>query len=603
MSESSDLTSTNLVDLLRSARRLYGAGRWAEAEAACRHVLARDPSDADALHLLGALALRAGNTGRAYGLIGHAVRRRPSFPEALNNLGVALEALGRPADAAAAYREALRLDPAYDLAYGNLGNALRALGQLDAAADAYATAAARRPADPAPRLALAVVCQERGRLAEAIEHYRQRADLEPDSPAAGSDLLFALLHDPAQTPQSLFDAHRAWAERHERPLLAAHTPHENDRDPARRPLRVGYVSPDFREHTVARFIEPVLAHHDPEQVIAVCYSDVARPDAMTARIRSAVPEWRDTAGISDEQLAALIRQDRIDVLVDLTGHMGGNRLCVFARRPAPVQVAYMGYPHSTGLTSMGWRLTDAASDPPELGGEQLNTERLFRLGGGCAFAYRPTDAPDVSKLPALRNGLVTLGMLNRMAKVTPQCVRLWARVLSAVPNARLLVLAAGGEANAAVRRLFESNGVAPGRLRLAPTGPRRQYLRLADEVDVLLDPFPYAGMTTTCDFLWQGVPTVTLARGASAGRAGASLLSAVGLVQCIAETEGRYVEAAVSLASDLPALAALRSSLREQMAHSPLRDERSLAGRMEAAYRQMWRAWCESDEPSREPVV
>ena len=548
---------------LRSAQRLHQSGRLDEAEVIYRSVIVRDPDrpDPDALHLLGVVALQRGEAERAYGLIGHAVRARPRFPEALNNLGVVLEVLDRLGEAEAAYREAVRLKADYIEAHNNLGNVLRRRGELRGADEAYGAALRLRPKDPAAHRGLAATCHDRGDPAAAVAHYRCWSALQPDNPGAASDLLYALLHDPAQTPASRFAEHRRWSAAFEGPLRATWHPHANDRDPDR-PLRVGYASSDFREHPTARFVEPVLANHDRGRFVAVCYSDARRADAVTNRLRTLAADWRDTAGMPDEHLAAQIHRDGIDVLVDLTGHMAGNRLAVFARRPAPVQATWL-YPHSTGLETMGWRITDELADPPEVT-EAFHTESVLRLDG-CAVCYRPTEAPDVNDLPAANGGRVTFGMLNRMAKVNPQAIRLLARVLAAVPGSMLLVLAAGGERNGAVRCLFESEGIAPNRLRLAPTGPRPQYLALAHQVDINLDPFPYAGMTTTCDLLWMGVPTVTLAQGGSAGRAGASVLSAAGLPHLIADTPNEYVRIAASLAAARPALAALRAGLRQRI--------------------------------------
>ena len=566
------------------------AGRWADATAACRRVLAADPTRADALRLLGVSALKLGHLDEAVDALRRALHLRPADAEAYNNLGVALEGRGQFTKAENAYKAALRINPRYVEALNNLGHLLRKADRPWEAADAYRAALGLRPADATAHVGLAAAYLALGRLADALAHYRRRADLQPDSPVAHSDLLFWLLHGPDVSPDALFDEHRRWAGRHERPLAGSVPSHENDSDPER-VLRVGYVSPDFREHTMPRFVEPVVANHDPAQVRYVCYSDVRWPDAVTQRMRAMAPEWRDTAGLGDEALAKLVRHDRIDVLVDVTGHMGGGRLGTFARRPAPVQAAYMGYPHTTGLEAMAWRITDAVSDPPGLT-EAFHTEKLLRLDG-CAWCYRPTGSPDVSDLPALSNGgRVTFGMLNRMAKVNPPAVRLWARVLAAVPGSALLALASGGEGNKPVRELFESEGIAPDRLRLAPTGPRPQYLALAHQVDIHLDPFPYAGMTTTCDLLWMGVPTVTLAQGGPAGRAGASVLAAAGLPHLTADTPDAYVRIAAALAADLPALSALRAGLRQQVERSPLRDERGTAAKLEAAYRHMWRQWC-----------
>jgi predicted O-linked N-acetylglucosamine transferase (SPINDLY family) len=280
------------------------------------------------------------------------------------------------------------------------------MGRLDEAVEAYESAVALAPNEPVLRAALADTLSDQARLPEAIVQFRKRAELMPDSPAAGSAVLFTLLHDPDVSPEALFEEHRLWCRR-----LACHTRGSEDagRKPAAQsrqeaggtpaPQRIGYVSPDLRDHTVARFFEPVLANHDPRRVTSVCYSDVRRPDAVTDRLRAAATEWRDTADLDDDALAELIRRDRIDVLVDLTGHLAGNRLGVFARRPAPVQASYIAYPHSTGLGAIDWRITDAASDPPGVA-ERHHVERLIRLDG-CAWCYRPDDdSPDPTEPPA-----------------------------------------------------------------------------------------------------------------------------------------------------------------------------------------------------------
>jgi predicted O-linked N-acetylglucosamine transferase (SPINDLY family) len=410
-----------------------------EAEAACRRVLSRRPSDPDALQLLGVLALHAGRLDEAVDALRRALGVRPAWAEAYNNLGVALEARGQWVKAENAFRAAARLEPTYLQPRLNLGNVLRAQGRPADAADAYRSASRLRPDDPGPYCGLGAVCLEMGLLNEGLTHYRRSSDLQPQSASAHSDLLFWMMHDPKVGPRALFDEHVRRAERHEWPLRSnSRAAFGNDKHPDR-PLRVGYVSPDFREHPVARFIEPVLAGHDPAHVVPVCYSDVARPDAVTARLRASVPEWRDASGVTDDELAALIRRDRIDILVDLTGHMGGSRLPLFARRPAPVRATYMGYPYSTGMSSMDWRITDEASDPTGAT-EQYNSERLMRLEG-CAFCYRPTESPPVAELPACATGAVTFGVFNRMAKVNAGAAATWARVLAAVPNSRLVVLA------------------------------------------------------------------------------------------------------------------------------------------------------------------
>jgi protein O-GlcNAc transferase len=575
------------TEALRAALHAHRHGRLADAEHTYRRVLNDEPANSEALQLLGALCIQTGRCEEAIGLLRRALHVRPGASEILNNLGIAYEGAGHLPDAEATYRSALRSRPGFVDALNNLGNTLKKLGRLREAEQAHRDALRHRPAHAVTHAALGGVALDQGDLDAALKYYWRAASLRPNDAAAHSDLLFWLLHHPRYTARQLFDAHRTWDQRHARPLAGNTRPPDNDRT-ADRPLRVGYVSPDFREHTVARFFEPLLANHDPRRVLPVCYSDVARPDDVTQRLRGCAAEWRDTAGLSHEALASLIRQDKIDVLVDLTGHMAGNRLLTFARRPAPVQVTYLGYPHTTGLDGMDCRLTDAESDPP--GAEHYHVEKLLRLPR-CAWAYRPTESPHTTEPPAARNGFVTFGSLNRMAKISRPVATLWANVLQAVPNSRLMVLAVGGEDNPAVRRLFESVGIPPDRLRLAPTGGRNDYLKQCIEVDVALDPFPYNGMTTTCDLLWVGVPVVTLAGAEHRSRVGADLLDAVGLSDLVAASEEEFCRAAASLASDLSGLSALRRTLRQRVSDSPLRREAELARAVEGMLCDAWAEW------------
>ena len=329
----------------------------------------------------------------------------------------------------------------------------------------------------------------------------------------------------------------------------------------------------------------MLAHHDRRRVAVHCYSDAARPDAVTARIRENAEVWRDIAPLSDRAVADLVRNDDIDVLVDLTGHIGRNRMPVLARRPAPVQMTYVGYPGTTGLEAIDFRITDSLADPPGRA-ESWHVESLLRIPG-CAWCYDPgpeDELPPLGPPPAASAGHVTFGSLNRLAKLTPTAVALWARVLDAVPGSRLLVLATGGEANVTARRVLEHGGVPGDRLTLVNRRPRRQFLELSARVDIALDTFPYHGMTTTCDLLWCGVPTVTLAGERSASRLGVSILACVGLSGLAVPSADDYVAAAARLASDLPALAELRRGLRERARRSPLADGARVARALEDAY-------------------
>jgi protein O-GlcNAc transferase len=626
---------------LRIAMGHHKAGRLDDAESAYRQRLSVSPDDPAALHGLGmlcqqtgqpaeaidrlrravelaprwavcrsSLAAALGMQGRhaeAADLLQDAVRLEPRNPVIWNNLGVALEKTGRPADAVNAYRRAVELAPGYAEAFDHLGNALRGAGRPAEAETAHRQAIGLKP-DYAPAYNnLAATLAQLGRGDEVVECFRTMVALRPMDPAAGSDLLVALHYTEATGPRQLFEEHVTWADRHARPIYSR--PVDSRATPrelpaldghAGRPLRLGYVSPDFREYPAARFFEPLLAGHDRQNVTVFCYSDVATPDAVTARLRACGDSWRDISGMTDERVEGLIRQDRIDILVDLAGHMANPRLQLFARKPAPVQVSYIGYPDTTGLPTIDYRITDEWHDPidpaqgqPRGMTDALHTERLVRLPR-CCWAYEPgEDLPAVNRLPAQTTGRVTFGVMNRLVKVTPRMIGLWSRILSAVPDSRLLVLVAPGcELEPTVRERFVEAGIDSQRLVLVPQRPRRAYLELFNQVDVALDPFPYAGMTTTCDALWMGVPTITLAGNTHVSRTGVSLLSAVGLPELIARSPDEYVDIAVRLESDLNRLALLRSGLRDRVTQSSLFDGAGLARAVEAAFREMWRKWC-----------
>jgi predicted O-linked N-acetylglucosamine transferase (SPINDLY family) len=365
-------------------------------------------------------------------------------------------------------------------------------------------------------------------------------------------------------------------------------PHSNDRNPDRR-LRIGYLSPDLREHPVGRNLLPLLSNHDHEQFEVFCYSNVTRPDAITARIRSYADRWREIARMSDEQADQLIREDQIDLLIDPTGHTAHNRLLLLARQPAPVQASWF---FSTGVSAIEYRLTDRYCDPPEAG-EAFAGERAIRLPH-CFWCFEPIEPSlPVNALPALAAGHLTFGCFNNFCKINPFVLGLWIQILQAVPGSRLILRCPPGEHREQLLGTFEAAGIAPGRLELVFHTPRLQYYQRYHQIDICLDPTPFSGHTTSFDVLWMGVALVSLAGSMAVGRSGVSFLSNVGLSELIAGTPQDYVSIAVKLATDLPRLAEMRASLREKVLASPLVDARGYARDTEAAYRRMWRNWCE----------
>ena len=566
-------------------------GELDAAAAAYGQAIVAKPDLVWAHHNLGALLLGLGRLEEAVAAIGRAIALDPSHAEAHLNLGNALRDQDRLDEAVLSYRRALTLKPDLAEAYSNLGAALRGRGELEAAVEAC-----RRALELSPDLAwthgnLAVTLFDQGRFDEAATHYRRAMELAPDLPEPHSNWLYSLLYRSDQEPDALLTEHRRWGERHGgAPAPAAHA---NDRDPERR-LRVGYVSPDLRAHSVAWFLEPLLRAHDRSAVEVFAYAEVAHPDAVTQRLRALSDHWRSTVGVADEDVAEMIRADGIDILIDLAGHTAGARLPVFARRPSPVQATWLGYPGTTGLAAMNYRLVDAITDPPG-NADVLATETLVRLEGGFLAYAPPADAPDVTSPPSAASGVVTFGSFNNPAKLSDETVRVWAALLTRLPAARLL-LKARPFTDAAAREVlaarFAAHGVGAERLDLRPWTPGTgHHLAAYGEVDIALDPFPYNGTTTTCEALWMGVPVIVLSGDRHAGRVGASLLTRVGLQDLIAENADRYVEIAAALARDPARLASLRSGMRVRVAASPLCDAPAFARGFEAALRAMWRRW------------
>ncbi len=601
-----------------------------EAVASCRAASQINPQSPGIQFQLGISLAAAGDLPGALAAYREALRLKPDFEAAMTNCTNLLASQGHFDEALALLDSLLAREPGLALAHFRRANLLKITDRLGEAIAAYQAALRVRPNYPEAHTNLAALCIEyhqpeqaieccqqglqlapdtgplynvlavalarQGRADEAIAAHRRAIALQPDNAVEHSNLLYALNYLPLADPDEVFAEHRAWAARHAEPLTARAEPHANDRSPDRR-LRVGYVSAHFRQHAINYFSEPILASHDHERFEIFCYSDVAVPDRITQRLTPQADHWRNTTYDSHEVLARRIRDDKIDILVDLAGHIGGNRLLVFARKPAPVQVTYLGYQNTTGMTAMDYRLTDERADPPGAT-DRYYTEKLVRLPRAF-FCYRPADdAPDLAPLPAASAGCVTFGAFNHYRKVMPRVIDTWLSILSRVSGSRLLLLAnRGGYVEEKWRQLADQRGIAKERIELLDYQPTLDYLKLIQRSDIALDPFPFNGHTTTCDAIWQGVPVVMLEGNNYVSRFGGSVLANVGLEALIAKTVEQYIETAVRLASDLESLAALRAGLRARMAASPIMDFAGFTRHLEAAYRRMWHAWCAGDRP------
>jgi len=579
--------NNNLAILLRRAQR------WEEAALCLRTAVAAWPEDAGVRSNLACTLGDAGRLGEALAAMRVALALRPEAPGSWFNAGNLLKSAQDPEGARAAYRRAIRLNPDMGEALSNLGDCLREDGALGQAVDSYLAAIRARPDLPEPFVNLGEALKDQGRIKEAIGILQKGLEHHPDMAMMRSNLLLALHYSPWIPPQVIASAHAHWNERHAQRLFDGTKRFTNNRDPDRR-LRIGYVSADFCHHACARFIEPLLREHDRTSVEVICYSTARRRDDMTLRMEGLAAGWRSLAEIDDAAAAALVERDRVDLLVDLAGHTAGGRPLLFARRPAPVQVTWLGYPDTTGMPAMDCRLTDAIADPPDET-DGWHAERLCRLPCGFLAFQPPAEAGPVAELPAFANGFVTFGSFNSLAKVTPEVVRVWSDLLTRVPSARLLLKCRSFD-DITVRKAllhdFARRGVRPERIELlAPALSIADHLRAYDRMDVGLDPFPYNGTTTTCEALWMGVPVVTLAGRHHVARVGASLLSQCGLEELIRQNEAGYVEAAAALAGDLARLSALRSGMRERLEASSLLDHRGFVRSVERAYRALWRDW------------
>lgn len=613
---------------LKKAADLAQRGAFAEARTLLEQVCKVDRVDPEARFMLGVINGKLGRVDEAMECLRAAISLRPDHALAHYNLGAMFRSLGRLEDAERSFSEAVRLNPNQIDSYEQLkevlldmgrgedaarcclemlklypvnaetistkGSMLHILSRLEDAAECYRKALQLKPDSALLHDSLASVLCEQGKYASAIENYRLALNLAPTNYRLHSNLLLTLQYSPDIDSAELFEEHLRAAKAYSvtRSGGAVHTcePESEKR------IRIGYVSSDFRLHSVAFFLEPLLINHDGNRVEIFCYSGVSRPDAMTERFQGWAYHWRNIAGMSDEQVAAMVNADAIDILVDLAGYTSGCRLGLFARKPAPIQVSWLGYPDTTGLDAMDYRITDALADPE--GRDEFYVESLVRLPG-CFLCYKPVvAAPEVAKLPALENGYVTFGSFNMLSKINERVVVLWADVLRTVPRSRLLIKSAPLTDSATTERyydFFESQGIGRDRVELiGHTATQVEHLNLYKRLDIALDTFPYNGTTTTCEALWMGVPVVTLTGERHSGRVGVSLLNAVDMPDWIAETSEQYVSIAAKMAADLPRLAKLRAGLREHMAVSRLCDGKSFAVKIEAAYREMWRKYCAS---------
>ncbi|HET6572525.1 MAG TPA: tetratricopeptide repeat protein [Fimbriiglobus sp.] len=544
------LEPTNPDAHSRLGDALVRAGQWDEGVAAMRKAVELRPDDHRNYYNLGLALAAGGQTAEAQELHQRALQLKPDYAEAHNGLGLVLEATGRKDDALAHYQRAVELKPELGDAWSNLGTNLA----------------------------------EQGRPEEAIACFRESLARQPLAPAIHSNLLLHLNYSSRVTPEQVRDEHLAWAARFAGPTPGP-PPVPEPHDPDRR-MRIGYLSADFRGHTVAGFIETLLRHHDRERVEVIAYASIMRPDDTTEKLKALADHWRPVGGLTDAQAFDLIRGDNLDVLIDLGGHTAGNRLLLLAARPAPVQATLFGYPNTTGLKAVDYRITDPVSDPPGRT-EHLYAESLLWLPETAWVYAPPTDAPPVTPLPQRE---FTFGCLNNSAKISDACLEAWAAVLQAVPDSRLVLLA--GQSRGGAERLldrFAERGVSRERVELVFRLPRQEYFATYSQFDLSLDPFPYNGGVSTGDSLWMGVPVLTVAGPSYVSRQGIMAMTTVGLPEFVAQSSEELVRLAKEWTNRREELTEIRAGLRDRLAKSPLADAPRYVRSLEEALRRVWR--------------
>jgi protein O-GlcNAc transferase len=575
---------------------------YAEARSHLDKAIQLDPKQDDALYILGTIERATGNPDKAIERFASTLALKPDFSLCRLELCRLLFERGRADEAKQLVRAGIAIDPnSADLHY-YLGNLHHEARELDEAVSCFQKALALQPDYVEVHNNLGNTLLAHGKLEASIESYRKVIALDPTYPNAHSTMLFPLNYHPDLGADEIFAAYRAYDAHVGLPLRSAWRAHDNDRNVTRR-LRVGYVSADFYEHAVRSFLEPLLANHDRAAVEIFAYAELDKEDSTTAIYRRHVDHWTPTMDLSDDALAERVRFDKIDILVDLAGHTAKNRLGVFARKPAPVSLSWLGYGYTTGLGAIDYFLTDSISAPS--GSESLFAEKPWRLSTP-ACTYRPAvQMGAVSNLPAHTNDVITFGTLTRAIRINRRSIRVWAELLKRVSGSRLVVNSTSFREPAMRTRLaeqFAASGIESGRLQIGYDTPPWDVLR---GMDIALDCFPHNSGTTLFESLYMGVPFVTLAGRPSVGRLGSSVLLGAGHPEWIAHSEDEYIDKAVALASDLPKLAALRAGLRAQIEASPIRDEAGFARKVEAAYREMFAIWADgaNDDATRTTVL
>jgi predicted O-linked N-acetylglucosamine transferase (SPINDLY family) len=615
----------------------HGHGRFREAEQIYRAVLAQQPRNADALHLLGILAGQQNTPDQAVDLITKAIAVRPNVAPYHANLAQALATLGRREEAINVLQKAVAIDPNYSPIYYSLGGLLQSLERNEDAIAAYEKAIKFQPNNAQARNNLGIVLRQVGRWDEALAQleeadrllpnsanihtnlamiyldtakheqaitaYDRALSVDPPTPDRLSSRIAAMHYDPRFTAADIlsqarrFDDLFAVSSSPDIPVVGrggggteVDSRVQKSRDPDRK-LRIGYVSPDLRNHVVGRCMLPILPLHDRQQFQIYCYASVPKEDDVSAELRQKCDVWKNIDDLDDDSAADLIRADEIDILIDLAVHTEGNRLPLFVRKPAPIQMTWLGYCSTTGLSAINHRISDAFADPTDAD-LAYYTEKTIRLPG-AQFCYPPPhDSPPISPLPAATAGFVTFGCLNNFTKCSGAAIAAWIQILQTVPKSRFILHARPGRHLESLAARFHSAGISDDRVEFVPQLLTARYLQTWSRIDIALDPFPYNGGITSCDALWMGIPVVTILGKTAVGRMGSCVLNNMKFPELVARSIEEYIRLAGEWAADIDRLTRVRTELRARLQNSPLMNPRDLTRNLETAYRQAWQTYC-----------
>lgn len=579
------------------ARAFFQNNQLADAEKSYIQLLQRNPLDIEALQILGTITFRQNRLTEAKKYFEQALVVSPQHSEVWYQLGCLNDKVddktGDKDNAKKQFENAIRFNENFIEARLALGNSEASLGLLGKATEQYQAILAINPKHIIAKNNLANVVANQGNAEEALSLWNQVLQQQPDYYSAYSNKLLALNYLANLSQVDIFKQHTDWAK--QQSAVTKANDRFNNTPVTDRTLHIAYVSADFREHSVAYFIDSILKHHSKENFKIFCYSNASNHDTVSERLFSYVDTVRQISHQTDETVANWVRQDKIDILIDLAGHTSGNRLPLFARKPAPIQITYLGYPNTTGLETIDYRLADEITDPAE-DNQAFTTEKLLKIPGGFLCYTPPLAAPDVARLPLLKNNYITFGVFNNVAKITPECVKVWSQVLQQVANSKIIFKNKSfSDPDTCLRyqALFEANNISADRLQFSGlTSSKTSYLDFYNQVDITLDSFPYNGTTTTFDSLYMGVPTITLAGDRHASRVGASILHRVEQDNLVATTHQEYIDIAVALSNKSNELKIMKQSMRATLTASTLCDGNRMTRELETIYREVWKVWC-----------